>query len=395
MYTMRILMLNYEYPPLGGGASPVTKSLAEELVTLGHTVDVVTMSFKGLKHCEEINGVTIYRVPSIRKALNVCHTHEMFSYLHSAYRFLPTLLKENNYDLCHTHFIIPTGILSYRLKIKDKLPYIITAHGSDVPHYNPDRFGLQHQVLKPLWNKIVENAEYIITPSRYLKNLILKKSVYERRCSPTCGERYDEKINVIPNGIHPEAYNYSPHRKEKKILVVSRLFERKGVQYVIEAMRSIKGYELAICGDGPYREPLERQIKTFGPNTIQLLGWVTDERLRYEYETASIFVLPSSAESFGIVLLEAMASGCAIVTTNTTGCVEVVADTALLIRPGNADDIKNALLRLINDDELRCDLGQRGRRRVEEHFTWKRITQQYIALYKRVIENDPTKAHNS
>ena len=156
---------------------------------------------------------------------------------------------------------------------------------------------------------------------------------------------------------------------------------------MIEAMRSIQGYTLVICGDGPYKEHLERLIRKLDLDTVQLLGWVTDERLRYEYETASIFVLPSSAESFGIVLLEAMASGCAIITTNITGCVEVVADTALLIRPGNADDIKNAVLRLINDDELRCDLGQRGRRRVEEHFTWKRIAQQYIALYKRVVEN--------
>lgn len=364
----------------------MTKSLAEELVTLGHTVDVVTMSFKGLKHREEINGVTIYRVPSIRKALNVCHTHEMFSYLLSAYRFLPTLLKENNYDLCHTHFIIPTGILSYRLKIKDKLPYIITAHGSDVPHYNPDRFGLAHKLLKPLWNKIVENAEYIITPSDYLKNIILTNSVFGRECS--CSDSNYRKIEVISNGIEPEEYHFEPHRKQKKILVVSRLFERKGVQYVIEAMKYIDRHTLVICGDGPYKEHLERQIKKLGLDNIHLLGWVNDERLRYEYETASIFVFPSSAESFGIVLLEAMLSGCAIVTTNNTGCAEVVADTALLVRSKNTGDIKKALLRLINDDELRSKLGEMARRRAEEKYTWKSIAQQYIEIYKSVVENE-------
>lgn len=364
----------------------MTKSLAEELVTLGHTVDVVTMSFKGLKEKEEVNGVTIYRVPSIRKAQNVCQTHEMFSYLLSANRFLQTLLKENKYDINHTHFIIPTGMLSLWLKNRDKLPYIITTHGSDVPHYNPDRFGLQHHILKPLWNKIVENAVYIITPSRYLKNLILKNSVYERKSSTNCFDLYDEKINVIPNGIHPEAYNFNPTRKQKKILVVSRLFERKGVQYVIDTMKYIKGYELVICGDGPYKEQLEHKIKKLGVDTIQLLGWVTNERLRYEYERASIFVLPSSAESFGVVLLEAMLSGCAIVTTNFTGCAEVVADTALLVRPKNSEDIRNALLRLITDDKLRETLGEKARRRVEEHFTWNRIVQQYIEVYKCVLQ---------
>ena len=113
---MRILMLNYEYPPLGGGASPVTKSLSEELVKLGHSVDVVTMGFKGLKRKEEINGVTVYRVPSIRKEQGVCQTHEMLSYCYSAWRFLPKLLKENEYDINHTHFIIPTGVSTWIIK---------------------------------------------------------------------------------------------------------------------------------------------------------------------------------------------------------------------------------------------------------------------------------------
>jgi len=365
---MNILMLNYEYPPLGGGASPVTKSLSEELVKLGHSVDVVTMGFKGLKQKEEINGVNIYRAPSIRKEQGVCQTHEMFSYCLSAYRFLPKLLKENKYDINHTHFIIPTGVVSY-LK-RRKIPYIITSHGSDVPNYNPDRFGLQHKLLKPLWNKIVKNAMCITTPTEYLKNLILDSCHYD-------------KIKVIPNGIHPE--NFIPKKKDKKILVVSRLFERKGVQYVIDAMKDIKDYELVICGDGPYKEQLEQQISKLNNNNIHLLGYVSEERLKYEYETSSIFVLPSSAESFGLVLLEAMTSGCAIITTNTTGCPEVVGDSALLVRPKSLEDIRNALIKLINDEELRSELGVKARKRVEEEFTWEKIAKQYVGVYKDVI----------
>ncbi|KAF5436524.1 Glycosyltransferase involved in cell wall bisynthesis [Candidatus Methanophagaceae archaeon] len=361
-------MLNYEYPPLGGGASPVTKSLAEELVKLGHNVNVVTMGFKGLKQKEENNGVNIYRVPSIRKEQGVCQTHEMFSYCFSAYRFLPKLLKENKYDINHTHFIIPTGIVSY-LKRK-KIPYIVTSHGSDVPNYNPDRFGLQHKVFKPLWNKIVKNAMCLTTPTDYLKNLILD----------SCG--YD-KIKVIPNGIHPE--NFIPKKKEEKILVVSRLFERKGVQYVIDAIKDIEDYELVICGDGPYKEQLEAQISKLNVSNIHLLGYVSDERLKYEYKTSSIFVLPSSAENFPIVLLEAMSAGCAIITTDVTGCPEVVGDVALLIRPKNSEDIRNALIKLINNNGLRTELGIKARKRVEENFTWEKIAKQYVSVYKEMI----------
>lgn len=370
---MRVLMLNYEYPPLGGGASPVTKSLAEELVKLGHSVDVVTMGFKGLKQKEVINGVTIYRVPGIRKKQEVCQTHEMLSYCISAYRFLPKLLRENKYEICHTHFIIPTGVVSYLYK--SKIPYIITSHGSDVPNYNPDRFGIQHKLLKPVWNEIVKNAECIITPTNYLKNLILDNVDDNNYCN---------KIEIIPNGVYFDDFN--PKKKEKKVLVVTRLFERKGVQYVIEAMNDIKGYELVICGDGPYKEQLEKQISKLNVNNIHLLGYVSPERLKYEYGTASIFVFPSSAESFGIVLIEAMASGCAVITSNDTACPDVVGNAALLVRPKSSDDIKDSLTLLINNNELLIKLGLNAKKRVEENFSWKKIVKQYLNLYENLIK---------
>jgi glycosyltransferase involved in cell wall biosynthesis len=364
-------MLNYEYPPLGGGASPVTKSLSEELVKLGHVVDVVTMGFKGLKQKEVINGVTVYRVSSIRKEQGVCQTHEMLSYCYSAYRFLPKLLRENKYDICHTHFIIPTGLISYFYR--NKLPYIITSHGSDVPNYNPDRFGLQHKLLNPFWKKIAKNSECITSPTVYLKNLILENIHIKD---------FDNKIEIIPNGINTE--DFTPLKKEKKILVVTRLFERKGVQYVIEAMKEIKNYELVICGDGPYKEQLKQQISKLNLKNVHLLGYVSSDQLKNEYETSSIFVLSSSAENFPVVLLEAMASGCAIITTNVTGCPEVVGDTALLVKPKNSDDIGCALMELINDDKLRNDLGIKARKRVLENFTWGQIAQNYINLYEQI-----------
>lgn len=372
---MKILMLNYEYPPLGGGASPVTKSLSEELVKLGHAVDVVTMGFKGLKQEEEINGVKIYRVPSIRKKQGVCQTHEMLSYCYSAYRFLPGLLKKNKYDINHTHFIIPTGLVSYLLR--SKIPYIITSHGSDVPNYNPDRFGIQHELLRPLWNAIFRNADYITSPTEYLKDLILEN---------VDKEKYSDKVKIIPNGISPE--NFNPKKKEKKILVVTRLFERKGVQYVIDAMKGITDYELVICGDGPYKEKLEQQIKSINANNIHLLGFVSNEQLKNEYETSSIFVLPSSSENFPVVLLEAMASGCAIITSNVTGCPEVVGDTALLVDPKESGEINKALVRLISDDELRLKLGHEARERVLKNFTWKQVAQDYVEMYEKISGRD-------
>jgi glycosyltransferase involved in cell wall biosynthesis len=297
----------------------------------------------------------------------------MLSYCYSAWRFLPKLLKENEYDLNHTHFIIPTGIVSYLNR--KKLPYIITSHGSDVPNYNPDRFGLQHKLLNPFWKKIAENAECITSPTEYLSNLIIE-NFNSKKCY--------NKIEVVPNGTHPE--NFNPKEKEKKILVVTRLFERKGVQYVIDAMKDITEYKLIICGDGPYKGQLKQQIDRLKlGDKVQLLGYVSDERLKYEYETSSVFVLPSSAENFPVVLLEAMASGCAIITSNVTGCPEAVGDSALLVMPKNSEDIRNAIVKLIENDKLRNGLGVKAKKRVEDKFTWEKIARNYIEVYEKIL----------
>jgi glycosyltransferase involved in cell wall biosynthesis len=85
------------------------------------------------------------------------------------------------------------------------------------------------------------------------------------------------------------------------------------------------------------------------------------------------------------VLLEAMASGCAIITTKFTGCSEVVGDTSLLVRPKNSKDIKSALVRLISDDKLRNELLLNSRQRVQKNFTWEKVSKNYINIYKNVL----------
>lgn len=369
---MRILMLNYEYPPLGGGAAPVTKSISEKLVELHHDVDVLTMGFQDLNKEELINGVHIIRVPSFRKNLVTCNTGEMVTYCCSVWKTLHALLKKNRYDINHTHFIIPTGIVSYLYK--SQIPYIITAHGSDVPGYNPDRFGFQHIISRPIWRRVVTGSSCITSPSNYLKELIQQNTHYPR-------------IQVIPNGINSDLYN--PKEKENKILVVSRLLKRKGIQHVIEAMQGIRDYQLVICGDGPYRYELEQKVKKMNlDNTVKFLGYVENEQLKREYETASIFILPSASENFPMVYLEAMASGCAVIASNDTGCPETVGDAGLFVQPGNVEGIHNTLSFLIQNDDLIKKLGVRGRNRVKNEFNWNTITKQYIKCYQMAISEN-------
>ena len=168
---MRILMLNYEYPPLGGGAGPMSKELAENLVKKGHDVDFVTMKYGDWKKEEIINGVRVFRVPCIRQKMATCSTFEMFTYVLSAIKVTLKLTKRKKYDVVHSHFIIPTGIVAYVLKKVRGLDYVISVHGSDVPGYNPDRFGLMHKVTKPLLKLIVRNSKMTVPLSKYSSSL--------------------------------------------------------------------------------------------------------------------------------------------------------------------------------------------------------------------------------
>ena len=137
---MKILVLNYEFPPIGGGASPLSYDISKQLASMGHQVDVVTMGFKGLPSFEHKDALNIYRVKSIRKKKEVCHFSEMLFFLAPAFFKSLQLQRKNNYDMCHCNFIIPTGVIALALKVFTRIPYIVSIHGTDMPDHNTDRF---------------------------------------------------------------------------------------------------------------------------------------------------------------------------------------------------------------------------------------------------------------
>jgi len=148
---MRILTFCYEYPPLGGGGSKVVFGLSRELARLGHEIDIVTMGYGDSAHLECLDGVTVHRLLPIRQEKIVCNTSEMIRHELRAVPFVLRLIKQNRYDFNLSHFIFPDGVSALAARKITGLRYIFTAHGSDVPRYNPDRFANQHKILAPLW----------------------------------------------------------------------------------------------------------------------------------------------------------------------------------------------------------------------------------------------------
>jgi glycosyltransferase involved in cell wall biosynthesis len=368
---MRILMTSYEFPPIGGGGAAVVAGLSRELVSRGHQVDLVTMSFRGCPSHEDVDGVQVHRVPCIRRAKEVCTTPEAFTYVAAARPVIRQLLARHRYDITHAHFILPDGLLAWWIRRTTGLPYVITAHGSDVPGYNPHRLRLAHQLVRPLWRMVVRDAERIVCPSQVLEQLVLAQRPGVH------------KTAVIPNGL--EVNDYSPNGHEPRILVVTRMLERKGVQHLLTSMsQSPVAPEVNIVGDGPYLPELRRLAQEL-TSPARFAGWLDNRspQLRGLYESSSIFVFPSEAENFPMVLLEAMAAGLAIITTEGTGCAEVVGDAGILVPVRNPQAIGRALKRLIEEPELRRSLGAAARRRIEENFTWSAVARRYVDEYTR------------
>ena len=316
----------------------------------------------------------LFRVPALRSRLELSHVHELATYVWSGLRKFRALARDNDYDLCHGHFLLPTGLIPYLLRDTTGCPpYVITAHGSDVPGFNPDRFTLLHRLTPPLLRRILRHAAGLIVPSAALEELILGQF-----------GSHTPALSRIPNGV--ELDDFTPHPKEPSVLIATRLFERKGVQHVIEAMSRIPehGYQLEIAGDGPQRAQLEQQARELRVPT-SFHGWLPRRPLCRLFDRSRIFVLASMSDNFPVSLLEAMAAGCAIVTTSAGGCPEVVGDTGLVVEPGDVGALRQALADLIRQPARAEELGRRAAERVRDLFSWPAVASRHEAAYEAAL----------
>jgi glycosyltransferase involved in cell wall biosynthesis len=372
---MRLLILSIEYPPLGGGASPVIHELNKQFLAQGHQVTVVTMALKGLKDHEIIDGVDIFRVRSFRTHKHISNAWEHSAFLFSAKRLLRDLLKQEQFDFCYTHFILPTGILSAWLYRRYNIPFVITAHGSDIPGFNPDRFRLMHLFTPPIIRRIIRQSKAIITPSMYLRQLILD-----------IGQIAEEKIITIPNGV--DTNFYAPDQKKPVLVSTGRLLDRKGFQYLLEAVADEQlPIDVHICGDGPMM-PVLKSIAAKSKTQVHFHGWLNNKSDTYRQlmAEATYFSLVSAKENASISLLEALASGCVVITSNTSGCPESVGEAGICIPPADPLALKAVLKQFIDNPELRDNHMQLGRTRAVTQFSWPAIADRYLALMKTVHE---------
>jgi glycosyltransferase involved in cell wall biosynthesis len=390
---MRILVLNYEYPPLGGGAGVATAALAQRLIERGIAVDVVTSSATGdagVEQCSSPRGsgsLRLFRVRSRRIGIHEAGMLGAASYLVNALPLVRQLLQAHRYDLVHVFFSLPTGALLPFVDL-GRVPLIVSLRGSDVPGYDPFNISMQHfhRLLTPLTRWIWRRADRVVPVCESLGRLALM----------TCpGLAY----SVVPNGVdldlfHPAVPARPMNSRRIRCLAVARLVERKGLGELIRAFASLPrgGYELEIVGDGPDERVLrELAVKLGVAHEIVFRGPLNREGVARRYRAADLFTLPSSAEAFGNVFAEALASGLPVIGSDVGGIPELIEHgvNGFLVTPGNPQTLAQAIQYLADDPELRMAMSLRNRAKAVATLDWSQVTARYVSIYEGVMKQLP------
>lgn len=339
----------------------------------------------GAKKMENIDGVNVirYHYFPIHSWETLCYPGAIVPRIHEKkYRILlvPFLFLSlyinlfkllPNFDIVHAHWLIPQGIVQSFFK----KPYIVTGHGGDVTALNKG-------VIKILKQRCIKRAFAVTAVSEALKNVILDLGKIK-------------EVKVISMGCNVEYFgkqfykeNYFNQVGKKVILFVGRLAEKKGVSYLIEAMKNIDA-KLVIVGDGPLKEDLLNQSQCL-KDKILFLGSKTHEELRTIYASADVFVVPSitakngDQEGLGLVILEAMASGLPIIASRSGGIIDLIQDehSGMLFEEKSIIELENKIKKILLNEELHTKFVN-GSKKTLNKYNYKTIAGQYISLLEK------------
>lgn len=378
---MRLLYINYEFPPLGGGGGRANEQIARQMASLGHQVVVMTSAYQSLPRKEIKDGYLVLRIPTLRRYVEKCRIFEMVAFMFSAIFYSIKWVRKQRPDMTIAFFTLPSAPAALILKKLFRIPYIVSLHGGDVPGFMREQLRIYHSLTIHLIRYIWREAHAVVTISQGLKELALKT---HRKV----------KISIIPNGVDApffqEVAPMAPVASSRpfRILTVGRLSPQKRMDILLEAVAMLKTQnpscpvQLWIVGDGPLRTKLEEQAKALGiAADVSFFGWQNQENLRNFYSSADIFVLSSAYEGMPLVLLEAMAAGLPVVASKVSGTEEVIrhGENGFLVPTCNSRILSEKITTLIFDDRLRETFSKASLASVGR-YNWRDAAASYLEL---------------
>jgi glycogen(starch) synthase len=397
----RVLILSWEYPPvIEGGLARHVRKLAEALVRQGICVDVLTRGVGSESDLQRTSvqhsaGVTVHRIrePSWPRDLDrfVAWVEQMNEDMLAAGA---ALASEHSYDLVHGHDWL-VGRASAALADKLDVPYVTTIHATEHGRHQGwvDKPPQSHIHSVERW--MARRADQVIVCSYYMRGHVADIFDIDER-----------RVAVIPNGVDPSELRPTgdlqalrsefarPH--ERLVLLVGRLVYEKGFQLALEALPSViervGDVRFLVAGSGTHEAELKAQAELLGLGAHgTFLGWIGDDVLHSLYRIADLCVVPSIYEPFGLVALEAMASGCPCIVADTGGLREVVPGgerVGLRFDGGDAEHLGVMIERLLVDGALRDRLVTQASEHVLR-FDWDDIAARTRGIYDELLELAP------
>jgi glycosyltransferase involved in cell wall biosynthesis len=377
---MKIFQVVPYYPPHIGGMEFYVKRLSEELAARGHDVTVFTSSNTPHQSIKTINKVRVCSLKIMTKVYNVPIVPTLYT----------SLLASEKPDVVHTHqYPIYFSDVAAFYKLTQKARLIVHVHV--ISDAKSAVSGLISEAYySTLGLKTLTTADAVLVPSLAYKTKLSSMHINQN------------KLQVIPYGIEPHKFqkaNGSEFRKtlgcesSKIILTVGRLNYQKGFHYLIQAMpaitKKIPNVKLVIVGEGEQLIYLKNLAQSLGlGESVIFTGAWSQSEIPDTYAACDVFVLPSLFESFGISLIEAQATGKPVVCTRTGGAPEAVIEgkTGLVVEPADPKQLENAIIRLLLDPELSAEMGQAGRRFVQERYDIKQVVTTLIEKYEKLAK---------
>ena len=364
---MHILLCNYEYPPLGGGGGIFTAHLARHLAK-HHEVTVLTSLALGMPLDSVEGGVRVIRVPVfLRQHRATASLVSMASYIFNGVREGKKLLLRQSFDVINTHFALPSGPVGDALSRFGNIPNVLTVHGGDI--YDPSKFSSPHRhpLLKTWTRHLLYRADKIVGQSNDTLD-----NMHKYYAS-------DLDATLIPLGIEPpplvsaQECNYQFGEDEVLLITVGRLVPRKASGQLITMMKGIKGARarLIIIGCGPEEKALKAEVKSSGlGERVLFTGYISDEDKFRLLQRSDIYVSTSQHEGFGLVFLEAMASGLPIVCYNHGGQTDFLQNhrNGYLLPLNDLDGVRERCRQLVESAELRKSIGDVNERYVNQFY---------------------------
>lgn len=374
-----------------GGCARVAYELSKELVKKGHDVTMFTTDlyepnqrYVNQINLEYIDGIRIFRFKYISNWL--AWKNKIFI---SPRLILHLKNHLQEYDIVHLQDLISVhAIVTMIYCRKYNIPYLLTTHGS-VPRLY-EKNGLI-QVYRFLFgNNIIKNASKVFA---------LNKSEAEQCKAVGIDEN---KIEIVPNGINLSKYEKLPDRgvfrrkygiksNEKIVLYLGRMHKGKGIDLLVEAFseisKELNDIKLVLVGpnDGNQELLVERAQKLEIDDIILFTGFVTDDEKIAAFMDADVFITPSFS-GFPITFLEACACGTPIITTNNGDKLDWIHNKTGYVVEYNKDQLRDAVITMLNDDGLRQRFGEEGRRLVREEFRWDRIVEKIEMTYSNLLK---------